>query len=236
MPARRSVFYGDGAHYACPAYPDVKSGEDGDPADEFHSPYCYVGNNPVNLIDPDGRQVNRVTMDLITQYYLYNTPEPIAFEYELPTIIIEAERVARPVEYVKGPILTIGFGASYAGGLGANYFIGYNINLKNGYMNTFASWGLSAGLGSNYGPSVQLRPNSSLASANGWGSKLTSSKNSYDITISNYTFIIKNPSRKSLDLEGGGYSIFNPGTGTSMPYVGFDFTFQTSWGNPQKIK
>ena len=27
-----------------------------DPADEFHSPYAYVGNDPVNLTDPDGRQ------------------------------------------------------------------------------------------------------------------------------------------------------------------------------------
>jgi len=27
-----------------------------DPADEFHSPYVYVGGDPVNLLDPDGRQ------------------------------------------------------------------------------------------------------------------------------------------------------------------------------------
>jgi RHS repeat-associated protein len=27
-----------------------------DPADEFHSPYVYVGGDPVNLVDPDGRQ------------------------------------------------------------------------------------------------------------------------------------------------------------------------------------
>jgi RHS repeat-associated protein len=27
-----------------------------DPADQFHSPYTYVGGDPVNLIDPDGRQ------------------------------------------------------------------------------------------------------------------------------------------------------------------------------------
>ena len=26
-----------------------------DPADEFHSPYVYVGGEPVNLVDPDGR-------------------------------------------------------------------------------------------------------------------------------------------------------------------------------------
>jgi RHS repeat-associated protein len=28
-----------------------------DPADEFNSPYVYVGNNPINLIDPDGAQI-----------------------------------------------------------------------------------------------------------------------------------------------------------------------------------
>jgi len=25
-----------------------------DPADEFHTPYTYVGGDPVNLVDPDG--------------------------------------------------------------------------------------------------------------------------------------------------------------------------------------
>jgi len=28
-----------------------------DPADELYSPYCYVGNRPVMLIDPDGKQI-----------------------------------------------------------------------------------------------------------------------------------------------------------------------------------
>ena len=27
-----------------------------DPADEFHSPYVYCGNNPINCIDPDGSE------------------------------------------------------------------------------------------------------------------------------------------------------------------------------------
>ena len=32
-----------------------------DPADEFHSPYMYVGGDPVNLVDPDGAQSARVS-------------------------------------------------------------------------------------------------------------------------------------------------------------------------------
>ncbi len=27
-----------------------------DPADEFHNPYGYVGNHPVNRVDPDGSE------------------------------------------------------------------------------------------------------------------------------------------------------------------------------------
>ena len=34
-----------------------------DPADQFHSPYSYVGGDPVNLIDPYGRQAFEVQMD-----------------------------------------------------------------------------------------------------------------------------------------------------------------------------
>jgi hypothetical protein len=32
-----------------------------DPAREFHSPYTYVGNNPINAIDPDGRATYLIT-------------------------------------------------------------------------------------------------------------------------------------------------------------------------------
>jgi RHS repeat-associated protein len=50
-----------------------------DPADELHSPYCYVGNNPVFIIDPTGKQsisafdldpftyLNRAGDDLVQQ-------------------------------------------------------------------------------------------------------------------------------------------------------------------------
>jgi len=31
-----------------------------DPADEFYSPYVYVGGDPINLVDPDGRQSETV--------------------------------------------------------------------------------------------------------------------------------------------------------------------------------
>lgn len=33
-----------------------------DPIDEFFSPYCYVGNNPINLIDPDGSGSDKATV------------------------------------------------------------------------------------------------------------------------------------------------------------------------------
>ena len=36
-----------------------------DPADEFHSPYVYVGGDPVNLVDPDGAQAWRASNRLL---------------------------------------------------------------------------------------------------------------------------------------------------------------------------
>lgn len=45
-------------HYGARYYdPQIVRWHTMDPADEFNSPYLYVGNNPVMLIDPDGRQV-----------------------------------------------------------------------------------------------------------------------------------------------------------------------------------
>jgi hypothetical protein len=55
-------WYNYGARYG--VYPECFNGNPQlghrhamDPADEFNSPYLYVGNNPINLIDPDGAQV-----------------------------------------------------------------------------------------------------------------------------------------------------------------------------------
>ncbi|MBX7151979.1 hypothetical protein K1X84_10090 [bacterium] len=55
-----------------------------DPMDEFHSPYCYVGNNPANLIDPDGSQTGGGVL----------TPEDNQrTNYIFPEVVIEAERI-----------------------------------------------------------------------------------------------------------------------------------------------
>jgi RHS repeat-associated protein len=42
-------------HYGARYYdPQLGKWHSVDPVDEYHSPYVYVGNNPVNFIDPDG--------------------------------------------------------------------------------------------------------------------------------------------------------------------------------------
>ncbi|MCB0753140.1 MAG: RHS repeat-associated core domain-containing protein, partial [Ignavibacteriae bacterium] len=44
-------------HYGARFYdPQIARWHTMDPADEFNSPYSYVGNDPVNLVDPDGAQ------------------------------------------------------------------------------------------------------------------------------------------------------------------------------------
>lgn len=44
-------------HYGARFYdPAVGRWSSVDPLDEFHSPYCYVGNDPVNFNDPDGME------------------------------------------------------------------------------------------------------------------------------------------------------------------------------------
>jgi len=43
-----------------------------DPADEFHSPYSYVGNDPVNLVDPDGRQVGVAISEWVSSLTSFN--------------------------------------------------------------------------------------------------------------------------------------------------------------------
>ena len=46
-------------HYGVRYYdPQVARWHAIDPADEFHTPYAYVGNDPVNFIDPDGAQAD----------------------------------------------------------------------------------------------------------------------------------------------------------------------------------
>ncbi len=48
-------------HYGARYYdPQLGRWQQVDPVDEFHSPYVYVGNNPVMFIDPDGEKVSPV--------------------------------------------------------------------------------------------------------------------------------------------------------------------------------
>ncbi len=55
-----------------------------DPLDEFHSPYCYVGNDPVNWIDPDGADGDPWQVD--------NNNTVTNAEFVMPEVTVYAER------------------------------------------------------------------------------------------------------------------------------------------------
>lgn len=68
-------------HYGARYYdPQLGRWHTMDPADEFNSPYLYVGNNPVMLVDPDGRQVelSYVQQELNSTW---NTGEQLVKDY-----------------------------------------------------------------------------------------------------------------------------------------------------------
>lgn len=62
-----------------------------DPYHELHSPYVGMGNNPVNLVDPDGGRTNDPPTDGIPHYsdstgeYFWNSLVNSYDRYDLPT-------------------------------------------------------------------------------------------------------------------------------------------------------
>ncbi|MCK6603251.1 MAG: RHS repeat-associated core domain-containing protein, partial [Bacteroidetes bacterium] len=79
-------------HYGARYYdPNVGRWRAVDPVDEFNSPYCYVGNNPINLVDPNGME---------TEYYVDG----------------KLDRIEYGVWYNPFTWKHYGFGASWNGG------------------------------------------------------------------------------------------------------------------------
>ncbi|MBL7979818.1 MAG: RHS repeat-associated core domain-containing protein, partial [Bacteroidetes Order II. Incertae sedis bacterium] len=68
-----------------------------DPAEEFHTPYAYVGNDPVNLVDPDGAQTWTVTQnDNERSYRWCGTCDPTASNAIKPGTVVHNISIAVP--------------------------------------------------------------------------------------------------------------------------------------------
>lgn len=90
-----------------------------DPADEFHSPYTYVGGDPVNRIDPDGRQATsaHIKQDISNEAHLGQAKE----EFGNQSVGLDETYVVDATFRIQDPGGAVSYNSSYTVGVGINF-------------------------------------------------------------------------------------------------------------------